>query len=176
MRTSLAFVLGNFMSNLKRKESSSSLLTFLPAKKNTIDNHAGFSTAKEWKCSACTYANAAPTLACEMCQTPLPSFGHQSSDQPPKVPAKASVLALGSSSLKVKKTNEDTTVARNIAAEALAAALEAGSATPGAVKPTYLTCGGDSWYILARGYWPSPNQATFDEQVRIICVSMCFLE
>jgi hypothetical protein len=45
----------------------------------------------------------------------------------------------------------------------LAAALAADTAA--AVAPTYLTDGGASWYILVRGYWPSPDQTTFDKQV-----------
>jgi len=164
MRAGLAFVLGNSMSNLKRKESSS-LLAFLPAKKAAIADYSSLSTSKEWECSTCTYLNAVPLLACEMCHTPLSSLARKSLAKPSAIPAaKALDTALETEILLVKEP-ESTVLPRNFEAEALAAALEAGSATPGAVKPTYLTNGGDSWYILARGYWPSPDQASFDEQV-----------
>jgi len=170
MRPCLAFALGNSMSSLKRKAQSPALPGFFRAKKHTAADHSGLSSSKEWECSACTFSNAPMSLACDVCQSPrgddsVASVVREFLSQPTEFPTKSSATALGLAPNLAPKTSQGSANVLNSAAEALAAALEAGSATPGAVKPTYLTNGGDSWYILARGYWPSPDQARFDEQV-----------
>ena len=132
MRSRLAFALCNSMSNYKRKAQSRALLAYFPAKKQAFPAHSEVS--KEWECSACTYSNAPSTLACGVCQTPrgdntVASLVHNFLSEPQKLPTKASDSAPNSAHNLVTKTSSGTGNPCNFAAEALAAALEAGSAT-----------------------------------------------